>query len=111
MIAWEPFVHDGLFNGSGRIEVWDLLQGARLEPFQEVLACQLEVGGRVGAHVQAEFPELLLVTSGQGEVRLDGHPSSVQGGSLVLVPLGCALEIENLGAEPLQYYIIKASAR
>lgn len=101
-------VYQNLFGGVGEVRVVSLLQGTSA-PFTAVLACVLAPGGRVGAHRQEEFPELVIGVAGAGEARVNGvvHPLDAQ--HAVHLPLGAALELVNLSAhEPLRYLIVKA---
>jgi quercetin dioxygenase-like cupin family protein len=101
-------VYTDLFGGSGEVRVISLLQGAS-EPFTAVLSCELAPGGRVGAHRQEEFPELLIGVAGEGEARVNGVAQPLDALHAVQLPLGAALEISNRSAhEPLRYLIIKA---
>jgi quercetin dioxygenase-like cupin family protein len=101
-------VRHGLFGGRGAVRVSSLLNRAA-DPFTAVLACELEPGGSVGAHVQDAFPELVIGLSGQGQASVDGGVQALEAGDSVFVPLGAVLTIENLSRdESLQYLIIKA---
>jgi len=97
-----------LFGGVGVVQVWSLLRGPA-PPFTAVLACELDPGGRVGRHVQQEFPEIVVGIAGDGEATVGGARHRLAAGDLVYLPLGEVLELKNLSAEaPLQYLIIKA---
>ena len=103
------FEQADLFGGQGRVHIDDLMQQQTLPPFREVLQCQLEPGGRVGAHCQEHFAEILLVAEGQGRAVVQGRSQQLGPGSLVLLPLGHSLELHNTNAEIwLCYFIIKA---
>jgi quercetin dioxygenase-like cupin family protein len=111
--AKRPFpatVYTDLFGGKGRVQVTSRLP-AGAEPFTAGLACELEPGGRVGAHRQAEFAELLIGVAGHGEARVNGAVLALTPASVVHVPLGAVLELENLSeATALVYVIVKARA-
>lgn len=99
-----------LFGGSGVVLVWNLCDVGPQPPFGAVLACELSEGGSVGAHVQQEFAEVLIVVEGEGVARVGSAPRSLQSGVVVQVPLGQTLALENASAErPLRYLIVKAS--
>ncbi|HKO92891.1 MAG TPA: hypothetical protein VJU61_17165, partial [Polyangiaceae bacterium] len=101
-------VYKDLFGGVGEVRVVSLLSGPGA-PFTAVLACELAPSGRVGAHRQAEFPEVVIGVAGQGEARVNGvaHPLDAQ--HAVHLPLGAVLEIANRSQhEPLRYLIVKA---
>lgn len=104
-------VYTNLFGGTGEVRVFSLLQGA-MEPFTAALSCELAPGGSVGAHVQQEFPELVIGIAGQGEARVNGVAHPLDALHAVHLPLGAVLQIVNLAAhEPLRYLIVKARPR
>ena len=104
-----PSRREALFGGKGEVLVWDLLGAARIAPFTAVLSCELAPGGRVGAHVQEHYPEIVVVIEGEGTAEVDGAPYDISPGCLIALPLGATLSITN-GSEdlPLRYLIIKA---
>lgn len=96
-----------LFAGRGTVRVWDLL-GAAAGPARAVLACELEAGGRVGAHVQEELDEVVIVVEGAGTAWVDDAPSALSAGAVVPLRLGQTLAIENRSPdEVLRYLIVK----
>jgi uncharacterized cupin superfamily protein len=101
-------VYTNLFGGTGQVRVWSMLHGA-MEPFTAALACELAPGGSVGAHVQQEFPELVIGVAGEGEARVNGVGHALDAFHAVHLPHGATLQIVNRSAhEPLRYLIIKA---
>lgn len=101
-------VREALFGGVRSVRVWDLAPGPRA-PFAAVLACELEPGGRVGAHVQEHFAEVVIGVEGIGTVLVNGAPAELGPGRVVELPLGQTLEISNASSsEPLRYLIVKA---
>ena len=97
-----------LFGGQGTVRVWSLVSRPAL-PFTAVLACELEPEGSVGAHVQEQYPEIVIAVSGTGSVQVNGVQRAFDAGSVVELLLGQTLAISNLsGTEPLRYLIIKA---
>ncbi len=99
-----------LFGGRGAVRVWDLLGGRAAEPFSAVLACELEPGGSVGAHVQQRDPEIVVCVAGDGVAEVDGAPHPLGPGAVVHLPFGKTLAIANRSAaEPLFYFIIKVA--
>jgi mannose-6-phosphate isomerase-like protein (cupin superfamily) len=98
-----------LFGGGGAVLVWNLCDAGPRPPFGAVLACELEGGGSVGAHVQRDFAEVLIVVEGEGVARVGDAPVVMQPGAVVELPLGQTLALENASAErPLRYLIVKA---
>lgn len=99
-----------LFGGKGEVLVWDLLRGAPAGQIQSVLACDLVPGGSVGAHRQAETDEVMIVHSGTGTAWVGDKSHPLNPGSVVHLPLGHFLRLENSSQdEPLHYYIVKTS--
>ena len=91
--------------------VWSLIGPRQLPAFSAVLACELEAGGSVGAHLQQAADEIVVVTDGVGTALVDGEAQALHPGAVVWLPLGAQLAIENgSNAEPLLYLIIKAAA-
>jgi quercetin dioxygenase-like cupin family protein len=100
---------EALFGGRASVRVWNLAALPML-PFTAMLACELEPGGRVGEHLQEHYPESLIVLEGRGEARLSGTAVPLAPGSVLFLPLGETLAIDNGSAsEPLRYLIIKAA--
>jgi mannose-6-phosphate isomerase-like protein (cupin superfamily) len=98
-----------LFGGSGAVLVWSLCASGPRPPFGAILACELEASGSVGAHVQQEFAEVLIVVEGAGMARVGASPMALQPGVVLEISLGQTLALENLSPErPLRYLIIKA---
>ena len=98
----------GLFGGVGEVRVTSILHEL-VRPFDCVLACELDAGGSVGAHVQERFSEVVIVTSGSAEISVDGAARVVNAGALAAVPLGAVLAIRNRSAKRrLRYLIVKA---
>ncbi|HTA89110.1 MAG TPA: cupin domain-containing protein [Polyangiaceae bacterium] len=97
-----------LFGGSGVVLVWSLCDQPR-PPFGAILACELEGAGSVGAHVQQEYPEVVIVLEGEGVARVGGAAMIMQPGVVLELPLGQTLALENASPDrPLRYLIIKA---
>jgi mannose-6-phosphate isomerase-like protein (cupin superfamily) len=106
-------VRPALFGGTGNVRVWNLLadHSHTPHPFTAVLSCELDPGGHVGAHVQQQFPEIVVGLSGDGEAWVDGEPTPLGEGDVVYLPLGSTLELRNHSTvAPLAYLIIKARA-
>lgn len=107
-----PQRREALFGGTGEVLVWDLLGPGSLPPFTAVLACELAPGGRVGTHRQELYPEIVVVTEGEGTAELDGDACPITAGTTVLLPLGSTLALTNGSSEqPLRYLIVKAAAK
>jgi quercetin dioxygenase-like cupin family protein len=103
-------VRQGLFGGQGAVRVWALTARPTL-PFTAVLACELEPNGSVGAHVQEQYPEIVIAISGRGVVKVNDAPVAFEAGRVVELAQGHTLAISNTSdSEPLRYLIIKARA-
>jgi quercetin dioxygenase-like cupin family protein len=103
-------VRHELFGGQGTVRVWALTAAPAL-PFTAVLACELEPRGSVGAHVQEEYPEIVIAVSGSGKVWVNDVARAFEAGQVVELALGHTLALSNLSnIEPLRYLIIKAQA-
>ncbi len=104
----EPFRHRDLFGGRGEVRVWSLLRAVP-PPFDCLLDCELDPDGNVGVHVQERCAEIVVVTAGHGEARVQGKVTALAPGVAVAVPLGHTLQLSNASAaEPLRYLIVKA---
>lgn len=103
------FVEQDLFGGQGEVRVEDVLGDDSLGSFTAVLRCELAPGGKVGRHMQQECPEVVIGLSGEGVARVDDATLPLVAGSIVRLPLGATLAIDNRSdIEPLRYMIIKA---
>lgn len=101
-------VRNALFGGKGAVRVWSLVPSPAL-PFTAVLACELEPEGSVGAHVQEQYPEIVIAISGTGSVKVNDVPRAFEAGAVVELARGHSLTIGNLSStQPLRYLIIKA---
>jgi len=110
---WDQRVHhdrrQALFGGRGAVRVWNL-GGRPMPPFTALLACELEPDSSVGAHVQQEFPESLIVIEGNGTAYVADDPTPLAPGSVVFLPLGATLALENASSTaPLRYLIVKVT--
>ena len=92
------------------MQVWSLLGQHQLPAFSAVLSCELEAGGSVGAHLQQVADEIVVVTEGMGTARVNGAEQTLRAGTVVWLPLGAQLELQNdSDSDPLLYLIIKAA--
>jgi len=64
-------------------------------------------GGSETPEPDAAAQATLLVTSGTGQLTLDGTTHSLNAGSYAYIPAGCAWTIENSGTEPLCFHWIR----
>lgn len=103
------FLQRDLFGGTGEVLVRDLLAGAPFGGFTAVLACELAPGASVGAHLQPDWSEVVVVTGGRGTIAVDGVAEAAAPGDVVLLPRGATLALANDGDVPLTYVILKAA--
>lgn len=100
-------VRPALFGGEGEVRVWDL--GPVVPPFTAVVFAELSPSGRVGRHQQTTDDELVIVLEGEGVLYVDGAAQACMRGSVVSLPRGGVLEIDNASTEQaLRYVIVKA---
>ena len=98
-----------LFGGRGEVIIRDLLEGASCPPFDAALACELEPGGLVGRHRQADCPELVFILDGEGKATVGDALHVLSPGKTLYLPLGEILSLENTSnAVALRYLIVKS---
>lgn len=103
-----PERRDHLFGGEGFVLV-ESLRGALCAPFSAALLCELSPGGQVGAHVQQSDSEIVIGLAGEAVLYVNDRPFPVVPGSVVALPFGHQLAIDNASiSEPFRYLIIKA---
>ncbi len=103
------YTKSALFGGKGDVSVADLLGNAKAPPFEAVLGCRLDPGGRVGAHHQESADEVVVVVAGSARISVEGKAHELTSGGCVYLAKGQLLEIENASpVEPVEYLIIKA---
>lgn len=77
---------------------------------QLVLMC-LQPNEEIGMEVHTENDQFFRFEKGQGKVLIDGHESTVQDGSAVIVPAGAEHNVMNTSAtEPLKLYTLYSPA-
>ena len=106
--AGGPWTRRELFNGSGAVQLWDLLGRAQAAPFSAALWCELEAGGRVGQHRQQAHPELIICLAGAGLAIVNEQQHKLQPGACVFLPFGALLSLSAAEEGPMSYLIIKA---
>ena len=103
------FKQHALFGGRGDVFVRDLLEGMECPPFDAALVCELEPGGLVGAHRQAECSELVIVLAGEGKATVGDVRHVLTPAATLYLPLGQILSLENTSnTKSLRYLIVKA---
>ena len=107
--AGGPWTRRELFDGSGAVQLWDLLGRAQAAPFSAALWCELEAGGRVGQHRQQAHPELIICLTGSGLAIVNEQQHTLQPGACVFLPFGSLLSLSAAEEGPMSYLIIKAA--
>jgi quercetin dioxygenase-like cupin family protein len=103
-----PELRERLFGGAGTVRV-ENLAGALTAPFTAALNCELDPGGSVGRHQQDRDDEIVIGLEGEAVIYVNGKATPVVPGTLVALPLGATLEIDNASVDaPFRYLIIKA---
>ncbi len=104
-----PERRENLFEGEGSVLV-EALPGALCAPFTIALLCELSPAGRVGVHVQQTDSEIVIGLAGEAVLYVNEKPCPVTPGSVVALPLGATLAIDNASTTlAFRYLIIKAS--
>ena len=88
-----------------------LLQGAPQTSGMRSGLVRLKSGESVGEHTTGKNEESLVILRGQGEARIEGHPSiSFTAPALVYIPAASRHNVVNVGAELLEYVYVVAPA-
>jgi mannose-6-phosphate isomerase-like protein (cupin superfamily) len=77
-------------------------------PKAQVVLMSIPPGGEIGEEVHDGVDQVLVFVEGEGEAILDGEPSPVSPGRLVLVPAGTRHNFVNRGGGDLKLYTIYA---
>ena len=88
---WKCFVRGAELTGA-----WEAVEWARLPP-----------GGLSGEHLHTRTEEVYIVLAGGGRIILDGRPSPVRAGDVVLTGLGVRHGLLNTGTEPLSWLVVE----
>lgn len=88
---WKCFARGAELTGA-----WEAVEWARLPP-----------GGLSGEHLHTRTEEVYLLLAGSGRIILDGRPSPVRAGDVVLTGLGTRHGLLNSGSEPLSWLVVE----
>ena len=74
----------------------------------QLVLMAIQPGDEIGEEVHDDRDQFFRVEEGEGEVRIDGKVSKVEGDDAIVVPAGARHNIVNTGDEPLRIYTIYA---
>jgi mannose-6-phosphate isomerase-like protein (cupin superfamily) len=74
----------------------------------QLVLMTLKPAEEIGEEVHAATDQFFRVEKGKGEVRINGQPTIIKAGDVVLVPAGARHNIVNTGGEPLRLYTLYA---
>jgi mannose-6-phosphate isomerase-like protein (cupin superfamily) len=77
-------------------------------PHAQIVVMCIQPGGEIGSETHRDVDQVLVFVEGTGEAILDGTPSPVGPGRLVLVPAGTRHNFINRGPGDLKLYTIYA---
>lgn len=72
----------------------------------QVVAMSIPPGQDIGAETHARVEQIFVVVSGTGTATVNGAPTPMNAGSMVIVTPGTAHNVANNGTEPLRLYTI-----
>ena len=74
----------------------------------QLVLMAIQPGDEIGEEVHDDRDQFFRVEEGEGEVRIDGKVSKVEGDDAIIVPAGARHNIVNTGDEPLRLYTLYA---
>ena len=74
----------------------------------QLVLMTLKPGEEIGEEVHADSDQFFRLEEGNGEVRINGEPTKIKNGDVVLVPAGARHNVINTGSEPLRLYTLYA---
>jgi mannose-6-phosphate isomerase-like protein (cupin superfamily) len=66
----------------------------------------LRLAGRSDSRVHDQHDLTMVVLSGRADVRLSGKWKSVNPGDIIEIPRGSPYQLDRLGSEPVEFYLI-----
>ncbi|MDG4810777.1 cupin domain-containing protein [Micromonospora sp. WMMD1120] len=88
---WKCFVRGAELAGA-----WEAVEWARLPP-----------GGLSGEHLHTRTEEVYILLAGTGEIILDGRPTAVRAGDVVLTGIGTRHGLLNTGPDRLSWLVVE----
>jgi mannose-6-phosphate isomerase-like protein (cupin superfamily) len=74
----------------------------------QLVLMSLEPGEEIGLEVHADTDQFFRIEAGNGSVSIDGHETSVEANTGIVVPAGARHNVKNTGATPMKLYTIYA---
>jgi mannose-6-phosphate isomerase-like protein (cupin superfamily) len=74
----------------------------------QVVLMSIPPGGEIGEEIHDHVDQVLVFVAGVGKAFLEGEPTAVAAGRLVLVPAGTKHNFENSGDVDLKLYTVYA---
>ncbi len=74
----------------------------------QLVAMSIPPGGEIGEEVHEHVEQTLYFHSGEGEAVLDGTPSPLRAGDILIVTPGTRHNVKNTGSEPLKIVTVYA---
>ena len=74
----------------------------------QLVLMAIQPGDEIGEEVHDDRDQFFRVEEGEGEVRIDGKVSKIEGDDEIIVPAGARHNIVNTGDEPLRLYTLYA---
>ena len=74
----------------------------------QLVLMAIQPGDEIGEEVHGDRDQFFRVEEGEGEVRIDGKVSKIEGDDAIIVPAGARHNIVNTGDEPLRLYTLYA---
>jgi mannose-6-phosphate isomerase-like protein (cupin superfamily) len=77
-------------------------------PHSQVVVMSIPPGGEIGEETHDTLDQVLVLVEGEAETVIEGQPTAVSAGDLVLVPAGTRHNVINRGASDLRLYTVYA---
>ena len=74
----------------------------------QLVLMSLKPGEEIGEEVHEDRDQFFRVEMGEGEVRIDGNRSKIEGDDAIIVPAGARHNVVNTGDKPLRLYTLYA---
>jgi mannose-6-phosphate isomerase-like protein (cupin superfamily) len=74
----------------------------------QLVLMAIQPGDEIGEEVHDDRDQFFRIEEGEGEVRIDGNVSKIEGDDAIIVPAGARHNIVNTGDEPLRLYTLYA---